>query len=148
MPMARLAFHGTSIAFTETIREHGLVPPPGHGGVGVRVRFDLDEAMDDARSYAAWILAKEEGRIEPKGIIVAFTVPEDWLREDAGGVIRAVHGIPAQSLQIRGPHDFTSEFFSGLGEPREALWDALERWEILTGNALDVPRPKQRARRS
>lgn len=152
--MNRLVLHGTSIAFTETIREHGLVPPAGHGR-GVRVRLEQAEARSDALAWAAYITARTEYRIEPKGIVVASVVPEEWLRDDHG-TLRLTHGIEAGQLQIRGPLDFAPELTKpvkgmehvGLREPTDAFFAAIEEWERLTANVGRVAIPVTRRRSS
>lgn len=143
---SHLVLHGTSIAYTETIRENGLMPPPGHG-VGVRIRFELEDAMDDARAWAAYLLFREEGRIRPRGIIVATTVPEDWLSADASGTLR-VRGLAPDKIEIRGPHDFTAEFLHPFKGPRPKFFECLEAWERLTDRRIAAPFKRRGARRS
>lgn len=145
--MNRLVLHGTSIGFTETIRENGLVPPPGHGR-GVRVRLDRDEALRDARAWAAYITARTEYRIEPKGILVASVVPEEWLRDDHG-TLRLVHGIEPGQIEIRGPHEFPELVERVEGMPHVAVatpafFEAIEEWEQLTANVGRVAIPATR----
>ena len=148
MTAHRAVFHGTSIAYTELIRENGLVPPPGHGK-GVRVRLELEAALADAQAWAAYVTYRSDFAVAPRGIVVAATVPEEWLR-DRDGTLRVEGGIGPDRLTIRGPHEFPELLTPipgtpNMATPAPAFWRAIERWEELTSNAGKVAIPMRRA---
>ena len=124
----RPVFHGTHRSFLEVVKTNGLMPPPGHG-VGVRVRLGYDQAMDDAKAWAAFMVWKE--RLTPVGMIAVCFVPEDGIT-DVRGTLRVKDGIPPSELHVRGPFDFTDLFFHDVGRPTEDFWRFREAWDVLT----------------
>lgn len=141
-------YHGTATPFIETIREHGLVPPAGHGR-GVRLSRDGQTAKRHARAWAAYVLYQQMQ--VPEGMIAVCKIDDlSRLRVDSNDVIRAKFVLPVEITAFRGPLSFPEFGDPELDPdgPRPEFFEALEEWEDLTAQRVNVPFPRRRARRN
>lgn len=141
-------YHGTAKPFAETVRENGLVPPSGHGR-GVRLTRNGKDAKDHARAWSAYVLFSQ--RLICEGMIVVCQVNDlSRVRVDSNDLIRAEYVLPGEITALRGPLKFP-EFgdpTAGGDGPEQPFFDALELWEDLTAQRVNVAFPRKRARRS
>lgn len=141
-------YHGTAKPFAKTVRENGLVPPPGHGR-GVWLTRSAVAARKHARAWAAYVLYEQRAMCE--GMIVVCKILDlSRVRVDSRDVIRAEYVLPTEIERLHGPIKF-SEFGDPTIDadgPRQPFFDALELWEDLTARRVNVPFPRRRVRRS